>query len=736
MMNPRLHTTLSVLAGLFAATAPLRAANVLYFRDTPIGPDRVAEALGALGHSVTLAVDANDFETQIASHAYELGVIFVQTRPAAEYASAIQALSAFVSDGGRALYADWSRNAALAAGFDAGFTGSHGGRSATVIELEPGNVLVPDAIKLRNTGWFQATSGLIVRGHSTVAATFDGGAAAIVRGESGRSLVFGFLGDTPETAAIFARGAEAVLAPADLPIITQADNPATLFARSASLIGSVVPTNATTTFVIDYGLTVNYGAQTDPQTIPGGYSPVPLNTTLEGLAPHTTYHYRFRASNLAGTTSTPDLTFTTLNTPPIANKDRVVAPAANVFTFQPLLNDTDADGDALTIVDVTAGEFGNVTFDTGALTYTAAPAGLRSDVFTYTISDGFGGWAIATVFIDVPLPHFRGEYTQLLVGPGGRIVGCLTLTLGAGGAFTGRLVLEGRSDSIAGAFASNGSAHFVKTRPGANGVIFDLDLLLTGAGPRILGEISDGIDTWSVAADGVRYNGDRVPPFAKGGRYTLAVLESRDPQVPRGDAWAVFAGEPEGRLRLTGRFADGERFFADAQVQPDGTLPLYALRQDAPVEALAGVLQFTGDRGGQLRGELTWTRFPGKNDAGFSVTSSVRGGRYRPPPAGKPLLRFPENTSRQASATLLSQLQGFPWKQTFRVGASGFFPSDPQDDRISLQFARSTGKLTGSFDHPTLGPGRIGGVLLQQENMVRGNFSGTGFSGGFRLIPR
>ena len=736
MKNTRLHFALRTLAGLLAVAAPLHGANVLYFRDTPIGPDRVAEALDALGHDVTLAVDANDFETQIASGVYNLGIIFVQTRPAAEYASAIQALSAFVSDGGRALYADWSRNAALAAGFGAGFTGGDGGRSATVIALEPGNVLVPDPIKLRNTGWFQATSGLAVRGHSTVAATFDSGAAAIVRGESGRSLVFGFLGDTPETAAIFARGAEAVLAPADLPLITQADNPATLFARSVSLVGSVVPRNATTSFVIDYGLTVDYGAQTDPQTISGGYSPVPLDTTLEGLAPHTTYHYRFRASNLAGTSSTPDLTFTTLNTPPTANKDQVVAPAANVFTFQPLLNDTDADGDALAITGVTAGEFGNVTFDTGALTYTAAPAGLRSDVFTYTIADGFGGWGTATVFIHVPLPHFRGDYTHLLVGPGGRIVGRLTLTLGAGGAFTGRLVIEGRSDSIAGAFAANGSAHFVKMRPGASSVIFDLDLVLTSAGPRILGEVSDGIDTWSVAADGVRYDADRMPPFGKGGRYTLAVLESRDPQVPRGDAWAVFAGEPEGRLRLTGRFADGELFSADAQVQPDGTLPLYALRESAPLEALAGVLRFTGDRRGELHGELTWTRFPGKNDAGFSVTLSVRGGRYRPPPFGAPLLRFPGNATPQARARLISNLSGFPLRQIFDVQASRLVPVDPKDDRISLQFARSTGKLTGSFDHPTLGAGRIGGVLLQQENMVRGNFSGNGFSGGFRLIPR
>ena len=187
---------------------------MLYLRDAPIGPDRVAEALGVLGHDVTLASDASDFQTQLESGAYDLGVIFVQTRPAVEYASAIAALSAFVENGGRALYADWSRNAALAAGFGAGFTGSDGGRIVHRSSVRPGDTLLPNSIKLRNTGWFHATNGLTALTGSTVWRHLRERLTAIVRGPSGRSLVFGFLGDTPETADIFARGAEAVLAPA------------------------------------------------------------------------------------------------------------------------------------------------------------------------------------------------------------------------------------------------------------------------------------------------------------------------------------------------------------------------------------------------------------------------------------------------------------------------------------------------------------------------------------------
>jgi len=735
MKNTLLHFLLSVLTPALVLVSPLRGANVLYFRDAPIGPDRAAEAFGALGHIVTFATDAGDFQTQLESGAYELGVIFVQSRPAAEYASAIAALSAFVENGGRALYADWSRNAALAAGFGASFTGSGDERSVTSVNLYPARTVVPDSIKLRNTGWFRATSGLDPLGGSTVAATFSSGAAAIVRGPSGRSLVFGFLGDTPENAAIFARGAEAVLAPADSPLVFFTDDPATPAVHSVTLRGFVVPTNATTTFSVEYGLTANYGAQGAPQTIAGGYSPVSFATTLENLAPHTTYHYRFRASNLAGSSSSADRTFTTLNTPPIAQDDHATV-SAKAITFQPLANDTDDDGDALAIVAVTAGEFGSVSFDVHTLTYTPAVGGLRGDSFTYTVSDGFGGSATATVFLNVTLAEFRGDYTQLLVGTGGRIIGRLTFTLGSGGAFTGRMLLDGRSDSIMGVFGWNGSAHFVKARPGARSATFDLQLQFVGNEPRIAGAIFDGLNTFSVSANAVLYDAAHPPPFARNGHYTLAVLESRNPQVPRGEAWAVFAGDAEGRLILTGRFADGELFSGATQVQPDGTLPLYLLRASRPVEALAGTLRFDTVTGHGFEGELAWTRLPTDDDAGFSVFSSVVGGRFHPPAENERILNFPDAERQLAQLKLFSNVQDFPVKQTFLVGTRRLAPLIPKYDDISLQFSRTTGQFTGSFNHPTLGLCYITGVLLQQENIVRGNFFGNGFSGGMRLTPR
>lgn len=103
---------------------------------------------------------------------------------------------------------------------------------------------------------------------------------------------------------------------------------------------------------------------------------------------------------------------------PVANDDSTDANAyyaggAWVFpsvSFNPKTNDTDADSDTLTITGVTQGMSGTVTFTGSTVSYTYQthyhPTGMDdvlvdTDSFTYTISDGHGGTATATVYINV-----------------------------------------------------------------------------------------------------------------------------------------------------------------------------------------------------------------------------------------------------------------------------------------------------------------------------------------------
>ena len=69
-----------------------------------------------------------------------------------------------------------------------------------------------------------------------------------------------------------------------------------------------------------------------------------------------------------------------------------------------LANDSDRDGDPLTIVSVTQPSKASIAISSGGktLTYTPGPACFVNDTFTYTISDGKGGTSTATVVVIDP----------------------------------------------------------------------------------------------------------------------------------------------------------------------------------------------------------------------------------------------------------------------------------------------------------------------------------------------
>ncbi len=89
-------------------------------------------------------------------------------------------------------------------------------------------------------------------------------------------------------------------------------------------------------------------------------------------------------------------------TPPVANDDSALTLEDTAITIDALSNDTDADGDTLTITSVTQGAWGGVSNNgDGTLTYTPNTNVNGTDDFTYTISDGNGGSDSATVSLTI-----------------------------------------------------------------------------------------------------------------------------------------------------------------------------------------------------------------------------------------------------------------------------------------------------------------------------------------------
>lgn len=91
-----------------------------------------------------------------------------------------------------------------------------------------------------------------------------------------------------------------------------------------------------------------------------------------------------------------------VNTPPVASNDSAVTDEDNAVVVSVLGNDSDANGDSLTVTGATNPAHGSVVVNpNGTITYTPTANYNGSDSFTYTISDGHNGQATATVNLTV-----------------------------------------------------------------------------------------------------------------------------------------------------------------------------------------------------------------------------------------------------------------------------------------------------------------------------------------------
>jgi hypothetical protein len=80
---------------------------------------------------------------------------------------------------------------------------------------------------------------------------------------------------------------------------------------SATLQGTVNPHDKSTTYSFEYGTTTAYGSLTPSASAGKGKTNVSVSSTVTGLLPDTTYHFRLAATNGDGTTRGSDVAFTT-----------------------------------------------------------------------------------------------------------------------------------------------------------------------------------------------------------------------------------------------------------------------------------------------------------------------------------------------------------------------------------------------------------------------------------------
>jgi len=112
----------------------------------------------------------------------------------------IDKLNAFIAAGGKVIFNDWSGSNTFNGGQT--FTGTTNHHTVTLSQFYDG---VPIPMTLFNTThWGTFSTDMSANAGSVVAATFENGAAAIVVGNDGRTIVNGFLNDTAWSEALYA----------------------------------------------------------------------------------------------------------------------------------------------------------------------------------------------------------------------------------------------------------------------------------------------------------------------------------------------------------------------------------------------------------------------------------------------------------------------------------------------------------------------------------------------------
>ena len=119
--------------------------------------------------------------------------------------------------------------------------------------------------------------------------------------------------------------------------------------------------------------------------------------------------------------ATVGITVTPVNDPPVAHDDTAATTSGAPVSIDVLANDTDVDGDQLSITGSTPAGNGTASCDPTGCSYVPASGFTGVDTFTYTTSDGNGGTATATVTISVATPPIEARIGQPINADGSSV---------------------------------------------------------------------------------------------------------------------------------------------------------------------------------------------------------------------------------------------------------------------------------------------------------------------------
>jgi hypothetical protein len=329
--------------------------------------------------------------------------------------------------------------------------------------------------------------------------------------------------------------------------------------------------------------------------------------------------------------------------------------------------------------------------------------------------------------------------------------GFITLKLNSSGSFSMKFNLGvnkigHHSYSRSGQFDSSGHYHYEGPEPtGADATryaiarIIDLQLDNTDSPQTITGEVTDLTHSSTVEIERVGVF-NSANPAPQSGNYTFLIFNNGDAGLPRGTGFGTAKISSAGKIKASGRSADGRTFHQSAAVTVSGRWPVFAKLGGNTGGILSGWLIFQETAQDDFSGNLVWLgpEEPGPNHAfvpEFSGTVFADGSRYNLQKGAMVL-----QTSSSENNVHLNLSDGgieTPIDRDLTLTSKNkfIFPDKMAGDALSVK--SKSGLFTGKFMHPDGKVVTFRGAILQKQNAGAGQFvDPNGEIGNAQLTPQ
>lgn len=425
---------------------------------------------------------------------------------------------------------------------------------------------------------------------------------------------------------------------------------------------------------------------------------------------------------------------------PEPQDDHAFARKLEAVVIPVLDNDSDPDDQLLTLVSVTQGKLGKVEIVDGAIRYTAGANFSTQDSFTYTVSDGHGGEATATMVVTQPFITEAGHFVTTVVDQAGRLAGTMKIQVNRLGRVTGSISLGGIASKIKGTLGVDGKVELSIDRPRHPKLTVKLALDVDNSPAQLTAEISEGSEPALVYQTlPVSAHVTSLPDSFTSSRMTLRLSAPEGDGLPAGYGWAVVRVKRSGAVQMSGKLGDGSAFSLGTMLQRRGEALLCLPFRKGKGE-LFGSLDFN-HAGIESNGTLKWRKAAsvgGTFPDGFETDVTAYLSPYEKPARGKQVLTYAEGILDAefiggGIGPVVASLLVSPNDSTTQLPP--VLP--PYDLNVRLSVDRETGRFTGSLGFSgSASRTQFSGMFDQTTQRGVGNFVNGAISGAVNLTPR